>query len=325
MALEDVGQIHDCARLPTSINSDDWHLGNFKDLQALEFFLVTARCSCFMQAARSLNVKASLLRKKLSRLSIHYGNPLFEHRGNALVLSQDGRHLRNQLLAHRALLALPDAFVEDQALVRVAVAEPLLHDILNRELLGFVRQYANVRLNLLRLDSNPDQEPVEADVVVWLTNPQAQAPQLSFPVAELSCLAELEYIPHIAKRYSREASRPRSVAELQDYMLVSLHSYANIPSLQPWNNAVDARRSGVTQVNAYELMRQMIQWSACVGLLPHYACALEKNLQPLPELFAREMKMQVWMAVHGNEARREEVARLVALVRAAFEAHRDWF
>jgi DNA-binding transcriptional LysR family regulator len=210
-------------------------------------------------------------------------------------------------------------------LVRVAVAEPLLHDILNRELLGFVRQHANVRLDLLRLDSHAGQEPVEADVVVWLTNPQAQAPRLSFPVAELSCLAELEYIPHIAKRYSREASRPRSLVELQDYMLVSLHSYANIPSLQPWNSAVGTRRSGVTQVNSYELMRQMVQWSACVGLLPHYACALEKNLQPLPELFAREMKMQVWMAVHGDEAHREEVARLVALVRAAFEAHREWF
>ncbi|MCL6701789.1 LysR family transcriptional regulator [Pseudomonas sp. T1.Ur] len=325
MALEDVGQFHDCARLPPSINSDDRHLDNLEDLQALEFFLVTARCSCFMQAARSLNVKASLLRKKLSRLSIHYGSPLFEHRGNALVLSQDGRHLRNQLLAHRALLALPDAFVEDQALVRVAVAEPLLHDILNRELLGFVRQHANVRLDLLRLDSNPDQEPVEADVVVWLTNPQAQAPGLSFPVVELSCLAELEYIPHIAKRYSREASRPRSLAELQDYMLVSLHDYAKMPSLQPWNSTVGTRRSGVTQVNSYELMRQMIQWSACVGLLPHYVCALDKTLQPLPDLFDRGMPMQVWMAIHRDEAHRDEVTRLAALVRAAFEQLREWF
>jgi DNA-binding transcriptional LysR family regulator len=323
MALEEVDHVYGGERQATSVDTDV--LNSVKDLQALEFFLVVARCSCFMQAARSLNVKAALLRKKLSRLSSHYGRPLFEHRGNALVLSQDGRHLRNQLLAHRALLALPDAFVEDQALVRVAVAEPLLHDILNRELLGFVRQHANVRLDLLRLDSHAGQEPVEADVVVWLTDPQAQAPRLSFPVAELSCLAELEYIPHIAKRYSREASRPRSLVELQDYMLVSLHGYADIASLQPWNSMVDARRSGVTQVNSYELMRQMIQWSACVGLLPHYVCALEKNLQPLPELFGRDMTMQVWMAVHGDEAHREEVARLVALVRAAFEEHREWF
>ncbi|WP_457967087.1 LysR family transcriptional regulator [Pseudomonas sp. R4-84] len=319
MALEEVDLIHECARQATSVGTDV--LNGFKDLQALEFFLVAARCSCFMQAARSLNVKASLLRKKLSRLSSQYGRPLFEHRGNALVLSQDGHHLRSQLLAHRALLALPGTSEEDQALVRVAMAEPLLHDILNRDLLGFLRQHANVRLNLLRLDS----EPVEADVIVWLADSQVVAPTLSFPVAELSCLAELEYIPHIAKRYSREASRPRSLVELQDYMLVSLHSHADIASLQPWNRAVEARRSGVTHVNSYELMRQMIQWSACVGLLPHYVGALEKNLQPLPELFGRDMTMQVWMAVHGDEAHREEVARLAALVRAAFEEHREWF
>jgi DNA-binding transcriptional LysR family regulator len=325
MVLGDIGHIHDSERLCASVNIDDVGFPGFQDPQALEFFLVAARCSCFMQAARSLNVKASLLRKKLSRLSSDYGRPLFEHQGNALVLSQDGRHLRSQLLAHRALLALPKAFDEDQALVRLAVAEPLLHDILNRDLLGFLRQHANVRLDLLRLDSDPSQEPVEADIIVWLTGPQPTAPHLSFPVAEISCLAELEYIPHIAKRYSREASRPRSLAELQDYMLVNLHSYAKIPSLQPWSRAVGERRSGVTQVNSYELMRQMIQWSACIGLLPHYVCALDKTLQPLPGLFARDMQMQVWMAVHGHEAHREEVGRLVALIRAAFEEHREWF
>jgi DNA-binding transcriptional LysR family regulator len=98
-----------------------------------------------------------------------------------------------------------------------------------------------------------------------------------------------------------------------------------MPSLQPWNSTVGTRRSGVTQVNSYELMRQMIQWSACVGLLPHYVCALDKTLQPLPDLFDRGMPMQVWMAVHRDEAHREEVARLAALVRAAFEQLREWF
>ncbi|WP_434580951.1 LysR family transcriptional regulator [Pseudomonas sp. Z5-35] len=325
MALEEIGKVQDYVRLGALVTTDDQALKGFKDPQALEFFLVAARCSCFMQAARSLNVKASLLRKKLSRLSSHYGRPLFEHRGNALMLSQDGRDLRSQLLAHRALLALPDVFDTDQALVRVAVAEPLLHDVLNRALLGFLRQHANVRLDLVRLDGQPGQESIEADVIVWLTDPRATAPQLSFPVAELSCLAELEYIPHIAKRYSREASRPRSLPELQDYMLVSLHSYAKMPSLAPWNRAVSERRSGVTQVNSYELMRQMIQWSACIGLLPHYVCSLDKTLQPLPELFPGDMQMQVWMAVHGDEAHRQEVVRLVAMVRAAFEEHKEWF
>jgi len=300
-------------------------LHGLADREALGFFLVTARCGCFMQAARSVNVKPTLLRKKLTQLAAHYGRPLFEHQGNALVLSPDGRHLRSQLLARRALLALPEALGEDQPLVRVAVAEPLLHDILNRDLLSYLRQHANVRLDLLRLDNDPTLEPVTADVIVWLAGAQERPPQLAFPVSQLTCLAELEYMPYIGKRYSRKVSRPRSLSELQDYMLVNLHSYAGIPALQPWNEAVSQRRSGVTQVNAYELMCQMIQWSACVGLLPHYVAMFDKALQPLPGLFAQRMDMQAWMAVHASEAHREEVRRLVTLIQAAFDEHREWF
>lgn len=295
------------------------------DQEALAFFLATARCGCFTQAARSLDVKATLLRKKLMQLSLRYGRPLFEHKGNALVLSQDGRHLHNQLLTRRPLLVLPNSLNEEQPLVRLAVAEPLLHDILNRDLLSFLRQHANVRLDLLRLDNDPTLEPVTADVIVWLAEVQPSAPQLSFPVSQISCLAEVEYIPYVGKRYSRTISRPRKLNELQDYMLVSLHSYANISAFKPWNEAVTQRRSGVTRVDAYDLMCQMIQWSACIGLLPHYMAMFDKALQPLLGLFEQRMEMQVWMAVHSDEAHREEVCRLVELIQAAFDEHREWF
>lgn len=36
--------------------------------EVVRYFLVSARCGCFMQAARSLNIKATLLRKRLAQL-----------------------------------------------------------------------------------------------------------------------------------------------------------------------------------------------------------------------------------------------------------------
>ena len=39
-----------------------WH-ELFGSLEVVHFFLVTARCGCFMQAARSLDVKPTLLRR----------------------------------------------------------------------------------------------------------------------------------------------------------------------------------------------------------------------------------------------------------------------
>ena len=38
------------------------------DPEVARYFLVSARCGCFMQAARSLNIKATLLRKRLAQL-----------------------------------------------------------------------------------------------------------------------------------------------------------------------------------------------------------------------------------------------------------------
>ncbi|WP_208537727.1 helix-turn-helix domain-containing protein [Pseudomonas aeruginosa] len=67
-----------------------WH-ELFGSLEVVHFFLVTARCGCFMQAARSLDVKPTLLRKTLARLEERLGLHLFVHEGNALSLTREGR------------------------------------------------------------------------------------------------------------------------------------------------------------------------------------------------------------------------------------------
>ena len=69
-------------------------LGWVQDEQMLSCFLASARCGCFMQAARSLNLKATVLRKKLAQLEGRLGYPLFVNRGHALVLSREGRQLQ---------------------------------------------------------------------------------------------------------------------------------------------------------------------------------------------------------------------------------------
>ena len=50
-------------------NSEPWlaHAATI-DADVAQYFLVSARCGCFMQAARSLNVRSTLLRKQLAQL-----------------------------------------------------------------------------------------------------------------------------------------------------------------------------------------------------------------------------------------------------------------
>ena len=54
------------------------------DAEVAQYCLVSARCGCFMQAARSLNIKATLLRKQLALLEEHLRRSLFCYQGSAL-------------------------------------------------------------------------------------------------------------------------------------------------------------------------------------------------------------------------------------------------
>ncbi|VVO61160.1 hypothetical protein PS898_00804 [Pseudomonas fluorescens] len=56
------------------------------DTDVAQYFLVSARCGCFMQAARSLNVRSTLLRKQLAQLEQQLQHTLFSFQGCALSL-----------------------------------------------------------------------------------------------------------------------------------------------------------------------------------------------------------------------------------------------
>ncbi|MBN0689986.1 LysR family transcriptional regulator [Pseudomonas aeruginosa] len=127
-----------------------WH-ELFGSLEVVHFFLVTARCGCFMQAARSLDVKPTLLRKTLARLEERLGLHLFVHEGNALSLTREGRIVQ---AAGQRLVEDSQSHADlhrQQPLVRLAVAESVLHDVLSRELWGYLRKNANLRVALAEL------------------------------------------------------------------------------------------------------------------------------------------------------------------------------
>ncbi|HAA41707.1 MAG TPA: LysR family transcriptional regulator, partial [Pseudomonas sp.] len=105
-------------RAPTEPRSAWLALASEIDPEVARYFLVSARCGCFMQAARSLNIKATLLRKRLAQLEEHLRHALFSYQGNGLVLSRDGQQLQAQLIALAHERRLP---VLEQPLIRLAV------------------------------------------------------------------------------------------------------------------------------------------------------------------------------------------------------------
>ena len=292
------------------------------DPEVAHYFLVSARCGCFMQAARSLNIKATLLRKRLAQLEQQVRHVLFSYQGSGLVLSRDGQHLQAQLIALAHERRLP---VLEQPLIRLAVAEPILHDILGRDLIALLRRNASVRLEIISLDGQLSLQAVDVDVVLWLSDAEGPTPGPSFITEAPRPLARLCYLPHIAKRYSRLTTRPDSVDDLDDYMLVQWQPDAQVVALQPWNRVVEQRLAAVVQVQAYSLMLEMIRCGACIGLLPRYMSSFDRGLVALPGLLADSMQRQVWLAVNAQVQDAQAVQVIVELIVGTFEGRKEWF
>ncbi|AXK52148.1 MULTISPECIES: LysR family transcriptional regulator [Pseudomonas] len=292
------------------------------DPEVAQYFLVSARCGCFMQAARSLNIKATLLRKQLALLEEHLRRSLFCYQGSALSLSREGLQLQAQLIALAHQRRLP---VIEQPLIRVAVAQTLLHDILGRDLIALLRRNASARLEIISIDSDLSLQALSADLVLWLAAEDSPLPGPSFATREPLPLARIDYLPHIAKRYSRVAARPDSLDDLADYMLVQWQHDSQVEPFRPWNSLVEQRLAGVVHVHVYELMLEMIRCSACIGLLPQYISHFDRGLTALPGLFSEPMQRRAWLAVNAQVQHEEQVQQLVELILNTFSEREDWF
>ncbi|EJN31145.1 MULTISPECIES: LysR family transcriptional regulator [unclassified Pseudomonas] len=292
------------------------------DAEIAQYFLVSARCGCFMQAARSLNVRSTLLRKQLAQLEQDLQHSLFSFQGSALSLTREGQQLQARLVALAHERTLP---VVEQPLIRLAVAESILHDILGRDLIALLRRNASVRLDIIALDSELSLRAVSADVVLWLAHGETPHPGPTFATGAAQRLARLDYLPHIAKRYSRVTARPDTTDDLADFMLVQWQHDRQIDSFRPWNTLVEQRLAGVVQMQSYELMLEMIRCSACIGLLPTYMSRFDRGLVALPGLFDEPMQLQAWLAVNAESERVPEVQTLIELIHHTFNERREWF
>lgn len=292
------------------------------DSEVARYFLVSARCGCFMQAARSLNVRSTLLRKQLAQLEQQLQHSLFSFQGSNLSLTREGQQLQARLITLAHERKLP---VIEQPLIRLAIAESILHDILGRDLIALLRRNASLRLEIIALDSELSLRAVSADIVLWLAPGESPTPGPTFTTSEPQHLARIEYLPHIAKRYSRVTARPETPEDLADFMLVQWQHDRQVESFGPWNELVEQRLAGVVQMQSYELMLEMIRCSACIGLLPAYMSRFDRGLTALPGLFAETMQLHVWLAINADSQNAPETNTLTELIQQTFNERHEWF
>lgn len=291
------------------------------DRQLAQRFLTCARCASFKQAARSLNIRALILRKQLVQLEDQLGGPLFLLQNKTLRLTLKGQRLQAELIQRFGDLPSVDN-TAPQPVLRLALPDVLLQDILSRDLLAFVRKNAGVSLELIALETEPTQQ---VEVMLWLADPHRPRPSPGFSMSTPQLLARIGYSAHIAKRYSRKNSLPTRVADLNDYMVVQERANLSVMAFAPWNQLSRQRTRAVTLVHCTAWVRDLVRSSACVGLLPDYTTHLDKNLLALTPLFNQRLERLVWLSTAPLTAQQPQVKAMIALIRKAFEEREDWF
>lgn len=289
--------------------------------EALLYLRVIGRCGSFVQAARSLDIKPTRLRRVLSQLEAQVGQPLLCYQNSAVELTPQGREWQSlQGVAARDCPRAASA--PGWQPIRLVLMEELLHDIFLRELLNHLRRSARLNLEIVELRGASMEALQHADIAVWLSDddlPEQPADMRT------QWLAGVHYQPHVSKRYSRKQSRPASSLELSDFQLVQSRAYLHSQSLMPWNSYVAARESGVVVVRSHELLLQTLRWGACVGLLPHYASRLDRTLVGLGDLFETPMRRNMFLSVSNHSRHGAGVEEVLEVLCSAFESRREWF
>lgn len=291
------------------------------DRELAQRFLTCARCASFRQAARSLNIRTAELRKQLAQLEGRLGSPLFVLRENALRLTLKGQRLQALLIARFGDVQ-PQVGAVPQPLLRLAVEDSLMHDLLAREVLDFMRKHPAMQLEVIPLTGEPTRQ---ADVMVWLADADRPRPAPGFAMTTPQRLARIDFSPHMAKRYCRGNRLPTQIAHLSDFMLVQGRMNAPVAAFAPWNRLVKQRQRAVAQVHSQAWVQEWVRHSACVGLLPDYIGHLDKNLLALTPLFGEPMERLAWLSTAPLTAEQPHVQALVALIHKVFEERRDWF
>jgi DNA-binding transcriptional LysR family regulator len=282
------------------------------DLSLAQSFAATVRCACFKQAARSLNMRSATLRNQLKKLEANIGEKLFLYQDRALRLTQAGDSLHQELLLRYDNLR---SEFEQTTSLRIAVPDMLLHDILGRNLIAFIRKHGGLRVELLPLEGIPT-EP--ADVMIWMADLGSPQPVTTFAMSEPCRLARTRYFAHIASRYSPEGRHPLDLSSFKDYMLVQQGINSQVCAFEPWNTLIEQRRSAVVLAPDREMVRDLIKNSACIGLLPEYTSRLDRNFLALESIFEQEMIREVWLSTIPEAAERDEVKSVVELILTAF-------
>ncbi len=274
------------------------------DWDKLRIFHAAADAGSFTHAGDSLGLSQSAVSRQVSALETELKVPLFHRHARGLILTEQGELLYRTVhdvfmqLRH-VQTRLTDSREKPAGDLTVTTTLGLGTNWLAPRLREFIELYPGIRVQLILNDEELDVSMRQADVAIWLRQPQQpDLIQRRLFTVHFHIYASPDYIKHFGT--------PRTAEELDDHRIITFGEPApsylrDINWLESAGRAPGDRRQPALTVNTIHGIKRAAQNGIGIAVLPDYLIDEESNLvvvlpeEEIPQLdtflvFSEELK-----------------------------------
>lgn len=291
----------------------------------LQFFLAVARAGQLSRAARTMQVDATTVARRLRRLERDIGQTLFEQTREGQVLTDVGERLLARVEAmESAALDLEALRSVDRAVsgsLRVSVSEGFGTWFIAHYLHEFLQRYPQVTVDLVASSGFLSPTKRETDLAVLLARPR------SGPV-QSSKLSDYTLRLYGARDYLDAHGVPETAAALGAHRLVGYVPELLYASELAYLGEINPELVATARSTSINAQYRLIASGAGLGVLPRFIGDTDPTLVPvLPE---KVIRRSFWIVTHRDthqlrriRAFRQWLIELVAAKREIFHPETD--
>lgn len=282
------------------------------DWDDLRVFITVARMKRVAAAARALDIDATTISRRLSRLAQALDTDLFEQVGSDRILTHRGlalfRHAES--IEGSALAAVAEVKGERRSLrghVRVSVAEGFGTRILAPGLPAFHAQHPGIHVDIVTASGFLNPSKREADMAVMLARPQR---------GNLSVRRIADYRLHLyaSPAYLQRNDRPSDRRDLQDHVLIGyVPEFLFAPELNYLDEVLPGAEAALRS-SSIGIQRRLVLDGAGIGVLPDFMAANDTRLVRLLGDDV-EITRSFWLVTHRDMTKLARIMAVSELIR----------
>ncbi len=306
--------------------------GRAFDWNDAKLILAVARTGSFSGAALALRLDQATVSRRIADLEHQAGRPLFERRRKGARPTEAGLRLVEQAaelerVARRFEQSMQEVGSMPPRPVRIAATEGIVEYLLLPGLLGLPEGPLKPPVDP-RTDPLPpmtfvhESQAAEADLAILTLGPDLVPPGSA--AQRVRRLGYMRFVPVAPTAYLTANPPPDDFDAISVRPLLTHLLYPSDPGLAPWNELVQAAKSGptLTLPSSGTLVKALKSYGG-VSLLPTYTPLCEPDLRVL-DMVVPEMGIALWICAHEDALREPSVRRFYDMISEMF-LRSPWF